>query len=94
VAVLIATESASTLTASLQAHRRASWDDPAAQVELVVGALRACGGSAQWSDLLRQCRGLRARDLADVVERLEAEGTAKVTTEKTAGRPRRWVTLA
>ena len=93
VAIALAEESAAVFASSLSANRRASWDDPAAQCELVLGAIRGHGGSMDWSDLLRACRGLRARDLADVLNRLVEEGGAVVEEQKTGGRPRRVVRL-
>lgn len=93
LAVRVGQESARVFSDSLRANQRAGWDDPAAQVELVIGALHTHGGLMDWSDLLRVCRGLRARDLTDVVNRLVEEGGAVIEEHKTGGRPRRVIRL-
>jgi hypothetical protein len=73
---------------SLAANRRASWDDHAAQCELVLGAIRASGGPLGRSELLRACRALPARLVGDIVVRLADEGTIVVHKEASGGRPR------
>jgi hypothetical protein len=88
VAVALAEESARVFAGSLAANRRASWDDHAAQCELVLGALRASRGSMGRSDLLRACRALPARLVGEIVDRLAEEGTIVVAKEPTGGRPR------
>jgi len=88
VAIALAEESAAVFAASLSANRRASWDDHAAQCELVLGAIRGEGGSMGKTDLLRACRALSSRQMADVISRLVEEGAVVLEVEKTRGRPR------
>jgi hypothetical protein len=84
VAIALANESATVFAASLSANRRASWDDPAAQIDLVLAAIRRLGGEVTKSQLLKSCRQLTARTLDDIIERLLEEGSA--TVEKVPGK--------
>jgi hypothetical protein len=88
VAIALAEESAAVFAASLSANRRASWDDHAAQCELVLGALRSAGGSMGRSELLRACRALSSRQVDEIIGRLAEEREIAVQQEKTGGRPR------
>jgi hypothetical protein len=88
VAIALAEESAAVFAASLSANRRASWDDHAAQCDLVLGAIRGEGGSMGRSDLLRACRALSSRQMEEIIRRLVDEGTVVVQKEATGGRPR------
>ena len=88
VAIALAEESAAVFAASLSANRRASWDDHAAQCELVLGAIRAEGGSMGKSDLLRACRALSSRQVTEIIGRLVEEGAVVLQVERTGGRPR------
>ena len=91
VAVALAEESAAVFAASLAANRKASWDDPEAQIDLVLATVRRAGGEVSKSGLLRACRQLTARSLDDIIDRLVDEGSA--TMEKTAGKTRPTETL-
>jgi hypothetical protein len=93
VAIALAEESAAVFAASLSANRRASWDDHAAQCELVLGAIRHAGGSMGRSDLLRACRALSSRQMHDVLDRLAVEDAITIEEERTKGRPRLTVRL-
>jgi hypothetical protein len=93
VAIALAEESAAVFASSLSANRRASWDDHAAQCELVLSAIRGDGGSMGKSEILRACRALTARQVADIVQRLVEEGAVVIEIERTAGRPRETVRM-
>jgi len=84
VAVALATESAAVFAASLAANRKARWDDPEAQIDLVLAAIRRQGGEVTKSGLLTSCRQLTARTLDDIIDRLLEEGLA--TMEKVSGK--------
>lgn len=81
----IARESARTLGDSIAAHQRAARDDYAGQVEIVIQALRRLGGQATQRELLRSCRSLRSKDVAEIAQRLAAEGEVVIQQEKTGG---------
>ena len=91
VAVALAEESAAVFAASLAANRKASWDDPEAQIELVLAAIREAGGDIGRRSLLRACRQLTARTLDDIIDRLVDE--EMVIVEKIAGKTRPTETL-
>jgi len=93
LAVRVAHESARVFAASLAANRRAAWDDHAGQIDTVIGVITAAGGQIARGELLRACRSMSARQVADVVDRLVDEGTAIVLKEGTGGRPRQIVRL-
>lgn len=88
VAIALAEESAQTFADSLARNRRASWDDPSAQVELVVSALRLHGGTATKSELLRECRRLTASQVMEALDRLveEERGVLEKRANSGAGR--------
>lgn len=88
VAIALAEESAQTFADSLARNRRASWDDPSAQVELVVSALRLHGGTATKSEILRECRRLSASQVMEALERLVEEERGVIEKKPSAtGRP-------
>ena len=91
VAVALSTESAVVFAASLAANRRAAWDDPEAQIELVLAAIREAGGDIGRRALLRRCRQLTSRTLDDIIDRLVDEES--VIVEKIAGKTRPTETL-
>jgi len=83
VAIALADESARVFAGSLAANQRPNWDDPEAQAQYVLGAIRKAGGVVDWSSLLRSCQRLTARTMAEVVERLALEG--RIVQESMAG---------
>ncbi len=87
VAIALADESAQTFADSLATNRRASWDDPAAQVEMVVSAVRMAGGEAVRSQVLRACQRLTAQQVNEACERLVLEERAVIDKVATKGRP-------
>jgi hypothetical protein len=90
VAIALVEESAVTFAESLAGNRRASWDDPAAQVDLVVSALRSHGGEATRTQILRACRRLTTQQITEALIRLADEGRldqTKVPQGKAGGRP-------
>jgi hypothetical protein len=90
VAIALVEESAVTFAESLAGNRRASWDDPAAQVDLVVSALRSHGGEATRTQILRACRRLTTQQITEALIRLADEGRldqTKVLQGKAGGRP-------
>lgn len=88
VAIALADESAQTFADSLATNRRASWDDPAAQVEMVVSAVRMAGGEAVRSQVLRACQRLTAQQVNEACERLVLEERAVIDkVQGTKGRP-------
>lgn len=86
VAVAVSTESASVFAASLAANRKASWDDPEAQIDLVLAEVRRAGGEIGRRALLRRCRQLTARSLDEIIGRLVDEESAVI--DKIAGKTR------
>lgn len=88
VAIALAEESASVFAASLEGNRKASWDDPAAQAQLVLSAIRRSGGVVSQTELLRSCQQLTARTMGEVIDRLVLEERIVVAKEATRGRPR------
>ena len=91
VAVALAEESAAVFAASLADNRKASWDDPEAQIDLVLAAIREAGGDIGRRALLRACRQLTSRTLDDIIDRLVDEES--ITVEKIAGKTRPTETL-
>jgi hypothetical protein len=85
-AIGIVEESSRTLASSLARHQRAAWNDPQAQLEAVERAIRRLGGEATKREILRSCRSLTARTLAEIISRLEDEGAAVIEDKVTAGR--------
>lgn len=85
-AIALAEDSAQTFADSLAKNRRADWHDPAAQVELVVSALRLHGGVATKAELLRSCRKLSAQQVMDALNRLVDEERGVLEKKATTGR--------
>lgn len=83
VGIALADESARVFAASLAANQRPNWDDPEAQAQYVLNAIRKAGGVVDWSSLLRSCQRLTARTMAEVVERLALE--RRIVQESVAG---------
>lgn len=80
---LIAEESARCLAESIAAHSRPRWDDQAAQLDVVIASIRRLGGACSRSDLLRSCRSLSARQVDELLERLQETG--EVSASKAVG---------
>lgn len=90
VAIAIVEESAATFAESLASNRRAAWDDPASQLELVISAIRSNGGVATRNEILRRCRRLTSKQIDEATTRLEEEGVlchAKDIPALKGGRP-------
>lgn len=90
VAIAIVEESGATFAESLAGNRRAAWDDPAAQLELVLSAIRGNGGAATRNEILRRCRRLTSKQIEEALSRLEEEGVlghAKDVPTQKGGRP-------
>jgi hypothetical protein len=85
VAIALADESAKVFAASLAANQRPDWNDPEAQCEYVLSAIRRSGGSMAKGDMSRACRRLTSRTIDDTITRLVEEEAIVVFKEASEG---------
>jgi hypothetical protein len=85
VAIALADESAKVFAASLAANARPDWNDPEAQCEYVLSAIRRSGGSMARAELSKVCRRITTRTIQDVIDRLAEEEAIVVFKEASEG---------